>query len=117
MLAESLDAQAEGLVEEGEALKKLADLSRSTQGHGRQLQVANALAGSQIDQTMKLRSMLLASEEARAAEAQAMADKDARAIATGKRLRDGLADAIRKSAPARHPRIDATADGAVRRPP
>jgi len=99
MLVRSLDAQVDGLKAEAEGLKMLAEKSNKAQGEGHHLQIANALAGSQIDQTMKLRSMLLASESARAAEALASADKDARAIATGKKLREGLAESLRKVAP------------------
>lgn len=99
MLVKSLDAQMEGLNDEADQVTKIAERIVKSQGHGNQLQMANVLAGTQVDQTMKLRSMLLASESARAAEAHAAADRDARAIATSKQLREGLADAIRKGAP------------------
>jgi conjugal transfer/entry exclusion protein len=99
MLVKSLDAQMDGLTGEGAQLSTMVERIGTSQGHGHQLQVANVLAGTQVDQTMKLRSMLLASESARAAEAQALADQDARAIATGKQLREGLADFLRKATP------------------
>lgn len=93
-LVKVLDIEEGRLAGEAEGLEDLADKSNKAEGHGRQLQIANALAGSQANQLIKLRSIMLASETARAAEAQAVADKEARAIATSRRLRDGLDDAI-----------------------
>lgn len=79
-------------------LNALRDKAKSApQGQGHQLQVANALSASQVNQMMKLRSMMVASEAARAAEAQVAADKDARAIAIGKHMRIGLDDAASHS--------------------
>ena len=80
-----------------DALKGMKDAIQKSQGTGHQLQVANALAGSQAVQLVKLRSLMLASEAARAAEAQASADKDARAIAVSKQLNDGLSSAVSHS--------------------
>lgn len=103
-LVKIIDMEQLRLDEEAGGLKALATASNTAEGHGRQLQVANALAGSQANQLIKMRSMMLASESARAAEAQAAADKDARAIATARHLREGLQSAIMaadKTAPAR----------------
>lgn len=85
-----LDAEQTRLEEEGEGLQKLANDSNGVEGHARQLQFANALAVSQVNQLIKMRSMILASDSARAAEAQASSDREARAIATARHLRDGL---------------------------
>lgn len=89
-LVKSLDLEQDRLASDAKALTKLAGMIDDVQGHGRQLQVANAIAGTQANQMLEIRSMMLASESARAAESQAAADKEARAIATGKHLREGL---------------------------
>jgi len=89
-LIKSIETDQVGLKNEAGALHDLGEKTRNLQGHARQLQVANAVAGLQADQLMKLRSMMLVSEAARAAEAQAAADKDARAIATSKAMRAGI---------------------------
>lgn len=94
-LVKIIDIEQTRLSDEATTLKDLSELNQKVQGHARQLQVANAIAGSQANQLMQMRSMMLASESARAAEAQATADKDARAIATGAHLREGLGKAIR----------------------
>ncbi|WP_213948968.1 hypothetical protein [Luteibacter sp. dw_328] len=91
-LIKSIEMDQEALEKEAESLTLFADKSKDAKGRGRQQQVANVLAGTQVTQLMKLRSMMLVSEAARAAEAQASADKDARAIATGKAMRAGLSD-------------------------
>lgn len=93
-LVKFLDLEEGRLTAEAEGLHELAAKSNEAQGHGRQLQIANALAGSQANQLIKMRSAMLASESARAAEAQAAADREARTMATSRRLRDGLDDAI-----------------------
>lgn len=89
-LVKSLDVEQGRISDDAEALKNLAGMNKKVEGHARQLQVANAIAGSQANQMLEIRSMMLASESARAAESQAAADKEARAIATGKHLREGL---------------------------
>jgi hypothetical protein len=87
----SLDSELAGL-------KELRNKAKNApQGQGHQLQVANALSASQVNQMMKLRSMMVASEAVRAAESQVAADKDARAIAIGKHMRIGLDDAVSHS--------------------
>ncbi|NID16416.1 hypothetical protein [Luteibacter yeojuensis] len=93
LVATIADDEAE-LLGEVESIKELADLTATAEGHGRQLQVANALSGSQINQLMKIRSTMLAAESARVAEAQASADREARAVAVGIRLREGLDTAL-----------------------
>lgn len=92
-LVKSIEMNQLALKEEAARVKGLSDLTRSTDGHGRQLQIANALAGAEVDQLMRLRSMMLVSEASRAAEALAVADRDARAIATSKAMREGLSEA------------------------
>ncbi|MDR6642301.1 P-type conjugative transfer protein TrbJ [Luteibacter sp. 1214] len=89
-LVKSLDLEQDRIADDAQALKDLAGMNKEVKGHARQLQVANAIAGSQANQMLEIRSMMLASESARAAESQAAADKEARAIATGKHLREGL---------------------------
>jgi hypothetical protein len=91
-LVKSIEMDRKGLEGEAQALTELAGMSK-IQGHARQLQIANAVAGLQADQLMKLRSMMLVSEAARAGEAQAAADKEARAMATADAMRVGLTDA------------------------
>ncbi|URL58453.1 hypothetical protein IM816_18015 [Luteibacter flocculans] len=71
--------------------------SENAKGHAKQLQVANALAASELNQMMKLRAMMLASESARAAESQASADREARSVAVGRNVRSGLENAIMKA--------------------
>lgn len=89
-LAHLLDMDKNAIDMDVANIKRLAEISNEAKGHGRQLQVANAIAGTQVNQLMKLRSMLMVSEEARAAEARVAADKDAQAIAVGNRMRKGL---------------------------
>ncbi len=95
-LVQAIGSDQEELNSEVTALTQLRDMNKN-QGHGHQLQPANALAGSQVNQLMKLRSMMLVSEASRAVEAQAAADKDARAIAVGSHLRRGLDKAVSQS--------------------
>lgn len=92
-LVQAVESEQQAFHGELDALKALAVLNKETKGHGNQLQLANAFSASQINQMMKLRSMMLVSEAARATEAQVEADKDARAIAASERLQDGLKDA------------------------
>jgi conjugal transfer/entry exclusion protein len=96
-LVEAVSHEQNAVDNEYGALVKIVDLNRKTQGHGNQLQIANALAGTQVQQMMKLRSMIMVSESARAAEMQVAADKDARAIAVSDHLRAGLKDAARQT--------------------
>jgi len=91
-LVKSIEVGQDSLKEDAALLKDWRDMSNKAEGHGRQLQIANAFAGSQVGQLMKLRAAMLVSEASRAAEAQAAADKDARAIATGIAMREGLDD-------------------------
>lgn len=91
-------AMDEGVLnKDAESVKEILEFARKAKGHGRQLQVANSLAATEVDQLMKLRGMMLASDVARAAQAQAQADHEARAVAVGKRLREGLDGAIEKT--------------------
>jgi conjugal transfer/entry exclusion protein len=96
-LVEAIAHDELALSSEAKALRELQDHTNDAKGHGNQLQAANALAGSQINQLMKLRSMMLVSEAARAAESQAAADREARAISVGKHLREGLSDVLRET--------------------
>lgn len=91
-LVKSIEVGQDGLKEDAELLEDWREMSKKAKGHGRQMQIANAFAGSQVSQMMKLRAAMLVSEASRAAEAQAAADKDARAIATGIAMREGLDD-------------------------
>ncbi|UPG90356.1 hypothetical protein L2Y96_00875 [Luteibacter aegosomaticola] len=99
MLVESVELERAGMKDEADALNDARTASLKAKGHGHQLQVANALAISQINQTMKLRNSLLVTEAQRAAEAQVAADKDARAIAVAKKMRRGLGKAVSTSRP------------------
>jgi len=92
-LVKSIEVDQVALKEEAARVKELSDLTRTTVGQGRQLQIANALAGVEADQLMRLRSMMLVSEASRAAESLAAADRDARAIATSNAMRAGLSKA------------------------
>lgn len=96
-LVEAISADELALDSEAKAMKELAELTRTVKGHGNQMQVANALSAAQINQLAKLRSMMLVAETARVAELQAKADRDARAVAVGKQLRAGLADAMERT--------------------
>jgi P-type conjugative transfer protein TrbJ len=96
-LVQALSEEQNAFTTEINAIKRIGELNKNVQGQGNQLQIANALAVSQVNQMMKLRSMMLVSESVRAAEAQVSADRDARAIAIGKHMRDGLEDAADQS--------------------
>lgn len=99
MLLKSIEAEKSAFGDEIEAVEKLAGFSNKAEGHGHQLQIANALAGSQINQMIKLRSAMLISDAHRVAEAQASADKEARSIAVGQRMRAGLEAKLNGSYP------------------
>ncbi|HXO99985.1 MAG TPA: hypothetical protein VN813_05760 [Luteibacter sp.] len=96
-LITTLSVQRNAFNAEFEDLRGMADKVTTTTGHGNQMQIANAMSTTQINQLMKLRSMMLVSEASRAVEAQVAADRDARAIAVGKRLNDGLDRAASQS--------------------
>jgi conjugal transfer/entry exclusion protein len=96
-LIEAVGAEQKAFNEELADLVKIAKVGEKAQGHGHQLQVANALAVTEVNQLMKLRSMMMVSEASRAVEAHAAADKDARAIAVKDRLRTGLQGAVSQS--------------------
>jgi len=89
-LVSSVNLEREAIGSEFTQLGSLSARIKEGQGQGHQLQVANALASTQVHQMMKLRSMMVVSEAARAAEAQVAAEKDARAIAVSKHMRAGL---------------------------
>lgn len=92
-LAQALSDQRGSLMAQSAGMTKLIDGSMKAQGHGNQLQYANALAGAQAVQLAEMRSLMLASENARAAAAQAAADKEARQVASKQSLRRGLEQA------------------------
>jgi len=89
-LVAAIEAEQKGLGKDADSLKEWMGDNINAQGHGRQLQVANSLAHTQVNQLMKLRSMMLASEAARAVEAQSAADKEARAMAKSKAMRNDI---------------------------
>lgn len=89
-LAKALSDQRGSLMAQSAGVTKLIDGSMQAQGHGKQLQYANALAGAQAVQLAEMRSLMLASENARAAASQAAADKEARQVASKQSLRRGL---------------------------
>lgn len=91
-LVNTLSSQRDSLKQQAVDLKRLAEdsVSPEAEGHGKQLQYANALAGTQAAQMMQIREMMLASENARAASAQADADRKSRQVAASQSLRDGL---------------------------
>jgi hypothetical protein len=99
-LAQALSAQRGSLMAQSAGLTKLIEQGSHVQGHGNQLQYANALAGAQAVQLAEMRSLMLASENARAASAQAAADKEARQVASKQSLRRGLEAASSASAEA-----------------
>lgn len=96
-LIQAVGSEQDAFVGELAALNLLAKKNKTVTGHAHQLQVANALAGSEVNQLMKLRSMMLVAEASRAVDAQVAADKDARAIAVGSHLRGGLESAVSQS--------------------
>jgi conjugal transfer/entry exclusion protein len=96
-LVSSVNLEREAIGSEFTQLGSLSARIKEGQGQGHQLQVANALASTQVHQMMKLRSMMVVSEAARAAEAQVAAEKDARAIAVSNHMRAGLGTAANQS--------------------
>lgn len=89
-LALSLGDQRGALMAQSKGLTKLIEEGTKAQGHGNQLQYANALAGQQAVQMAEMRSLMLAAESARVASAQASADKEARQVASKQSLRRSL---------------------------
>ncbi|HVI56680.1 MAG TPA: hypothetical protein VM621_16695 [Luteibacter sp.] len=102
-LVKAIEKEQEGLSDDAVSLKTIMKENINAAGHGHQLQVANTLATTQVSQLMQLRSMMLASDAARVAEAQSAADKEARAIATSKALRSGLSAQIQSIVPRNQP--------------
>jgi conjugal transfer/entry exclusion protein len=92
-LVNTLSSQRNSIRQQGEDLKKLAEdsVAPESQGHGKQLQYANALAGAQAAQLIEIREMMLASENARAAAVQAEADVKSRQVAASQSLRRSIA--------------------------
>jgi conjugal transfer/entry exclusion protein len=90
-LVKTLSSHSESIKQQEEGLRKLVEDANQAQGHGYQLQYANAIAGVQTAQLMQVREIMLASENARAAAAQADADRKSRQVATSQSLRAGLA--------------------------
>lgn len=96
--AQSLSNQRGALMAQSKGLTELIEKGTKAQGHGNQLQYANALASQQAVQMAEMRSLMLASESARVASAQAAADKEARQVASKQSLRRGLDQASAGSA-------------------
>ncbi|GAA0684712.1 hypothetical protein ISN75_21740 [Dyella marensis] len=94
-LARTLGTQRDALKQQAAGVIKLIERGIRAEGHGNQLQTANALAGAQAIQLQEMRSLMLASENARAAQAQAEADREARELAASRSLRRGLRDSAR----------------------
>jgi conjugal transfer/entry exclusion protein len=92
-LARTLGTQRGSLKQQSVGISKLITEGSHAQGHGNQMQLANALAGAQAVQLQEMRSLMLASENARAARAQAQADREARELAASKSLRRNLRNA------------------------
>ncbi|KJV35818.1 hypothetical protein [Luteibacter yeojuensis] len=90
LLVRSIHAEQVALQEEVEGFAALQELGKTVEGQAQQMQLANALAGSQINQLAKMRNAMLVSDAQRVAESQAAADREARAIAVGQRMRMGL---------------------------
>lgn len=89
-LIAAIGTEQEALKGDTTALNKWMAENINVEGHGHQLQVSNSLAHTQVDQLMKFRLMMLASDAARAVEAQSAADREARALASSKAMRKGL---------------------------
>jgi conjugal transfer/entry exclusion protein len=92
-LVKTLSSQRNSIREQGAVLEQLAkeSVAPESQGHGKQLQYANALAGAQAAQLIQIREMMLASENARAAAVQAEADVKSRQVAASQSLRRSIA--------------------------
>jgi hypothetical protein len=103
-MARTLGTQRDALKQQSAGVIKLIEQGIRAEGHGNQLQMANALAGAQAIQLQEMRSLMLASENVRAAQAQAEADRESRELAASRSLRRGL------QGPARSMRGAATAD-------
>jgi len=102
-LVKAVSSQQGEIEQEANAMAQIAEKAKKADGRNAQLQVANALAASEINQFMKMRSLMMAAEVQRVAESQARADKDARAMAVGHRMRGGLSNALKgmkRAAPA-----------------
>lgn len=102
-LARTLGTQRDALKQQSAGVIKLIEQGIQAEGHGNQLQMANALAGAQAVQLQEMRSLMLASENVRAAQAQAEADREARELAAARSLRRSLreqASAMRGTAAA-----------------
>lgn len=89
----TLSSQRNAIREQGAVLEQLAkeSVAPESQGHGKQLQYANALAGAQAAQLIQIREMMLASENARAAAVQAELDVKSRQVAASQSLRRSIA--------------------------
>lgn len=90
-LVKTLSLHNASVKQQEEGLQQLVEEATKAQGHGNQLQYANAIAGAQAAQLMQVREMMLASENARAAAAQSDADRQSRQVVAAQSLRTGIA--------------------------
>lgn len=86
-LVKTMIEQQSSLEHDVDQVQSLIAGATKAQGHGHQLQYANAFAGEQAHQMLQVRSLMLASNNAQSAAAQAQADREAREIASARSLR------------------------------
>lgn len=86
-LVKTMLEQQRVLQHDTDQVNTLLGEATKAQGHGKQLQYANALAAERAHQMINLRTLMLAQSNADSAAAQAEADREAREIASAQSLR------------------------------
>lgn len=86
-LVKTMIEQQGSLQHDMDQMNELMSNATKAQGHGNQLQYANAIAGERAHQMLQIRSLMLAQNNADSAASQAEADREAREIASAQSLR------------------------------
>lgn len=88
-LFKSISQQQKNLSTDAQQLERLQSGAASADGQMKAIQFANQLASQQANQLLQIRSLMLAQQSAFAVQQQAEIDRQAKATAAGKELREG----------------------------
>lgn len=86
-LVKTMIEQQGSIQHDADQVTQLLSASTEAQGHGNQYQYANAIAGEEAHQLLQLRSLMLASSNAKSATTRARADRKSHEIAAAESLR------------------------------
>lgn len=88
-LFKSISQQQKNLTADAQQLERLQSAASSADGQMKAIQFANQLASQQANQLLQIRSLMMAQQSAYAVQQQAELDRQAKATAAGKELRQG----------------------------